>query len=138
MSKILSSASSVKPADKAIIVYACVLALLVPTVAFASDYWSTLSFSTALKGATRYYDRNNINISMDSRATAGGSSHLYYVQLNRSRWWGSQALGTISVLRNGRGNGRWSGVGSGNYFFYFSKANDGAWVTSNNVHMWSD
>ncbi len=47
-------------------------------------------------------------------------------------------IGSATVPRDGYGSGRWTSVGSGDYFFSFSKANDGFWVDSNSVYMYSN
>lgn len=47
-------------------------------------------------------------------------------------------LGNRALLRSGVGTGTWNGVGPAEYYFYFNKADDGAVITSNNAHMWSN
>jgi hypothetical protein len=47
-------------------------------------------------------------------------------------------IGQANVVRNGFGDIRWTNVGGGNDWFRFVKANDGATVRSDDVHMFSD
>lgn len=40
----------------------------------------------------------------------------------------SNEIGSFKALRNGRTSNGWSNMEAGNYYFYLSKANDGASV----------
>jgi len=61
----------------------------------------------------------------------------FSVSLYRDNPWyiGDDFIGKVSFPRNGTKTTAWTNVGSGDYYFYFTKANDGATVSSSNVHM---
>ncbi len=125
---------NITPAKRAIAAFALFIMLAVPAMAYASSYWSSLNFSWQVQGATRYYDGSNMNISLTTNATAPGGS--YNITLYRDGIFDTN-LGTRSASRVGSYSTRWSGVGSGYYYFFFSKAQDGVTVWSNNVHMYN-
>lgn len=115
---------------------------LVPSVAFAaSSYWSTLDYTVALRGATRAYTGAHMHISLTSHESLDTNINTHKISLYRDRNWpiSDDYIGFVNVPREGAsGTKTWSNVGSANYYFYFSKANDGVRITSSNVHMWSD
>lgn len=128
----------IKPASRAVVVFILCIALLVPAVALASSYWSSLSFVYQLRGTTRYYDNNDMNIQLYSNESWHHvTNHYYKIELVRDGVWDTK-IGSVTVPRQGWGSGRWTNVGSGYYYFFFSKADDGVRITSDNVHMWSD
>lgn len=110
----------------------------IPIVAFASSYTSTLYFDSTLTGDTRYYNGNNITLSISAytgygQATGGNFSASLY----RKNMITSDYIGKAYYTRNGYSTNTWSNVGSGNYYFYFSKAIDGVEVYSNSVSMYN-
>ena len=67
------------------------------------------------------------------------ASSYYTIELWRDVSFGSDDyIGYTTVLRNGYGSGRWTNVGANNYYFKFKKADDGIWVDSDSVHMYSN
>ncbi len=126
------------PAHRGILVFALIAVLALPAIAYASSYYSTLSFSYQLKGATRSYTGTNMNICMTAKAPVT-SITTFTVKLYRDRTWPipDDYIGYSTFPRNGSKTATWTNVGSANYYFFFSKANDGVTVTSNNVHMYN-
>ncbi len=131
------------PVRKAALVLAIVLSVLVSNVAIASSYWSTLWFGTSLTGATRSYVGANIHIDMHSTTNGEccNAQSVYYIRLYRNTCWvwcTVDYIGEVTAPRNGwSGTKTWSNVGSGNYYFYFYKTNDGVHVSSDDVHMYN-
>ncbi|MRS13271.1 MAG: hypothetical protein EG823_09450 [Actinobacteria bacterium] len=123
-----------------IVIALVVLTVAMPLAAFASDYSSTLSYTYKLTGATRSYSHGNINITAycSSSSTAPITTHV--VRLYRDNAWpkGDDYIGYKTWPRRGSGSGRWTSVGSGNYYFKFEKSDDGVRVYSDYVHMWCD
>lgn len=125
-------------------VAAAVLAVvaLTPAVALAaSSYWSTLSYTVHVKGSTRAYAGADVKISLTSSESfhaAGMNTHRIRLYRDNPWWQGDDYIGFTDVPRSGfSGVKTWSSVGNGDYYFTFSKANDGVRITSNNVHMFS-
>ncbi len=100
-------------AHKAIIAFALVAALAVPVVAYASSYYSTLSLSYHLKGATRSYTGTNMNIYMTAKAPVTQIT-TFKVELYRDKLI-DDYIGYSYFPRNGSKTATWSNVGSGNY-----------------------
>lgn len=104
-----------------------------------SWYGSELQFVTELAGTPRWYDGNSIGIEMTCSAITEGQLDTHFsVEL----WRGENTsngtyIGSAALWRNGFSRAEWTNVGSGQYFFRFVKANDGIWVTSNDVAMFS-
>jgi len=120
-----------------------VAASLVPLAALAaSSYWSTLNYTVALRGATRSYTGSDVSISLTSSQSfqyPGQYTHRIRLHPHNPWWRGDDYIGYTDVPRSGYSGVRtWSNVGSADYYFYFSKANDGVRITSNNVHMFSN
>lgn len=118
----------------------------VPCVYAASKnkYTSTLSFDTTCTGATRYYSGDNIQISLSTHPTNISNkdfnkskySKNYYITLYRKGWfWHTDKIGQgkATILKNS--TIKWSNVGSGDYYFYFSKERNGINIASNYVVM---
>jgi hypothetical protein len=127
------------PALLAIFVFVLLTAFALPAAALASSYYSTLNFSWYAHGDTRSYDTSNMNISLatNSSPTTTGT---FTIKLYRDRTWpiSDDYIGSVSHPRSGSGSGRWTSVGAGNYYFDFSKGDDGVVVWSDSVHMWSN
>ena len=83
------------------------------------------------------FNGKNISISTTCYTTGTNSSSNFSVTLYRKNTITTDTIGSASLKRNGSSSAKWSNVGSGNYYFYFSKANDGAWVKAKrgNVKM---
>ncbi len=112
-------------------------------MALASSYWSTVDFTVALNGAVRSYDHSNMNIELNSVSSAPGANiKTYTIKLYRHSCvlfiCNDDFIGSVLVRRDGFGSGRWTNVGSGDYWFRFEKANDGVRVQSSDVHMFSN
>lgn len=99
-----------------------------PFTALASSFAITYHFDSSLSGKTRYYDGNNIEFTLRSSASLGGSSDYFVVKLLRDHWFYSEYVGSGLAPRNGTATIRWSGVGPGNYSSLFVKHIDGIWV----------
>lgn len=128
---------------KAALVAGSMLSLIFSGVALGSSYWSTLDFTVAVNGAVRSYDRTNMNIELHSFSSAPGALiKTYTIKLYRHSCvlfiCNDEFIGSVSVPRDGFGSGRWTNVGSGDYWFRFEKANDSVRVQSNDVHMFSN
>lgn len=117
-----------------------ILLVALPGIALASSYMSTLSYSEFRMGPNRQYDGNNLHIDLTSAESVNLANNWHFVTLIRECGWfcDDAWLANKALLRAGIGTGTWNGVGAGEYRFYFNKAFDGATITSNNVHMWSN
>ncbi len=78
------------------------------------------------------------NISKADTVTRGNQLHGETLYRDNPWWQGEDYIGFTDVPRSGFSGVRtWSSVGNGDYYFTFSKANDGVRITSNDVHMFS-
>jgi hypothetical protein len=77
-------------------------------------------------------------ISLCSHESVNRPIDSYNIKLFRDEFgWDDSHIGTVTVPREGCSNTRtWTNAGSGTYFFVFVKADDGARVWSDLVHMW--
>lgn len=99
--------------------------------AFARSWFGgSLSLVSHQTLSSRYFDGNNVGIEMTASCPVDG---MFSVSLLRS----GSLVGSATFKRNGFTKATWEGVGPGYYQFSFSKANDGAWVTSGDVAMYS-
>ncbi len=103
----------------------CILGF--PVMVFASSYSTSFSFNTSVTGPTRSYSGSNITLKTVSSSSGSGtaSSNSFSVALYRKNTIGSTYIGTYNFSRNGTSTNTWKSVGSGNYYFYLSKGNDG-------------
>ena len=76
------------------IVVGLMLISIFATSAFASSYSSTLSFNTTLNGAKRYFDGQNIGMSMT--VNNGGTNASFTAGLWRHQWYGSSFVGSAN------------------------------------------
>lgn len=109
-----------------------------PLVAYAASYTSEFSFKTSFVGTTRAF--NGTNISISATATTNGVKSefsTYSVTLYRKNLLSSERIGTVNMSMNGTSTRTWTNVGSGKYYFYFSKGTDGVTVSSKNVKMYN-
>lgn len=103
-------------------------------------YKSTLYFNRTYTGKTRHYTGKNISISMDAECpTSGASCDDYFsVELHRAHGLWNDYVGSAGFKRNGFTEATWSNAGAGDYYFVFVKCDDGKFVSSNNVRMFSN
>ena len=101
-----------------------------PIIVFAASYTSSFNFDTTLTGSTRSFNGSNINLKTVSKSSGhtAASSRYFTVALYRKNTIGSSYVGEASFLRDGTSNKTWTNVGSGKYYFYFSKGFDGRYV----------
>lgn len=109
-----------------------------------NSYSSNVAFATTVTGPTRKYEGQNIAISMttyiDRPASPYAYSNEFAVSLYRKNFLGNSKIGTAYFPRDSKGKvivKKWSNVGPGNYYFFFSKGFDKANIKSNNVKMYN-
>lgn len=114
-----------------------IIAVLLPLGIFASSYTSTLNFTATCTGPTRNYTGQDMNISMSCTTDTPPYHPVqdFRVELYRSNFLGPTYIGSTRFLRAGSNSAAWTNVGSGDYYFYFSKAIDNYYVDSGNVLM---
>lgn len=125
----------------AVLVYSIFGALILPVAAYASSYWSTASFSHDLRGITRSYAGSTLRISMNATSynERKGNGLTFNVSAYRDKPWPipDAFIPAKAVFRRaGGGSAKWS-TGSGKYYFYFQKKEDGATVHSDSIHMYN-
>lgn len=112
--------------------------------AFASSYSSTLSFDSTCTGSTRYYSGKSIVISLHNYTSnmsyldfkKSKYSKTYTISLYKKGWfWSSKKVGSKTVNINEKNTAKYPNIGSGDYFFFFSKSRDGINIKSNDVVM---
>lgn len=123
----------------------CSLSLSVFAASEKDPYTSTLAFKGELQGATRSYKYKNIKFSATAKSYIGSnkvdSSNTFYpktykVSLYRDNgWFSKERVGSADLNRYAADSAKWTNVGKGNYYFYFTKARDGVTVKSSNVVM---
>lgn len=108
-------------------------------LARGSQYYSSLSFAGTYQGRARHYTGKNIGISMDAECDTSGTvcDNYFSVELHRNTFPFSTYIGSEGFKRNGYTEAVWTNVGEGDYFFKFVKCNDGKWVSSDSVRMFS-
>lgn len=111
-----------------------ILMLAFSCTVFASSYTTTVQFKVARQGATRSFNGNDIKYSATTTVSfVHATNDKYTVELYRKRFIGADYIGKKTLDRQGYNSCKWSNVGSGNYYLYFSKANDNVVITSNDV-----
>lgn len=128
-----------------VLIIICCLSLSLSVYAASSHtYKSTLAFQGEHTGTTRTYRYQNISYSATVSSYIGknkvyeSSSYpkTYSVSLYRKTgWFSSEKIGSKSLSRYKSGSAKWTNVGKGDYYFYFTKARDGVTVKSSNVVM---
>ena len=120
--------------------------LVTVTKAYATDaglcnwFGSNFSFATTLTGSIRYYDLDNIGCDFKAYTSSGtgvNGNNYFYVTLYRKNTIGYTNCGKKLAKRNGSSHFDWTGVGAGNYYFFFSKAYDGQVVNCDAMGMYS-
>lgn len=99
-----------------------------------SWYGSKLSLLTRAQTELKHYDGSSIGIEMTCSSASEGT---FLVSLYRVESSSTQFLGSATFKRRGFTKATWNGVGSGSYYFVFSKANDGTLVTSSDAATYS-
>lgn len=116
-----------------------ILIILLSITAFAasSSYSSTFNFEHGLTTATRNFKGSNISFSATCSQSFNNPNfpQTYSVELWRSVTGSDDYIGKVSMPRDGYKNAKWSSVGTGNYYFCLTKANDGVRLTSGDVKM---
>lgn len=127
---------------KAIVIFFVLGSLLVPAVAYASSYWTSVSFCRGVLGSWRTYDGSNVRASLTAKSSP---SQTYVIRLYRKTIWTSGPVSTSSACQSTPGGyysvRSFSGVGAGTYAFEFEKAtaaqHNSIYITSNNVHLYN-
>jgi len=132
---------SVRRTLAAICTFVLAVGLMVPIVAMASSYTSTLQFASNVTGATRSYVGANVHISATAH-TQNGITRYFNVTLYRKNTITSSKIGTVKFTAAGSGTANsavWTNVNSGNYYFDFLALNNsgGPNIISNNVKMYN-
>ncbi|ARU61273.1 hypothetical protein CBW65_09915 [Tumebacillus avium] len=123
----------VKLKSKAAIFAISAMVAMVPFTALASSYNIWYEFDTTLTGQTRYYDGQNISLSLNSSTPISGIT-TFNVMLYREVNWGVDVVvGSGTAQRNGVTSLKFPNVGPENYYTYFSKAYDTDTVTGTGI-----
>lgn len=141
----IKAIKSVPSAVKAVFVLLISAAVLIPAApAFASDiaffnWWgSNFAFNTTLTSDVRYFDLSNIGCEFTSYTTDNpGREEVFDLALYRDEFPFDYNCGNQVMIRDGYNHPDWYNVGSGNYYFYFTKINDGEWVRCDRFEMFS-
>lgn len=142
MNKILNHKKIVSVALMSAIFTGCFIPFVY--AANKSQYTSTLSFDTTCTGASRYYEGQNIKISLytyptnvsNTKFLKSSYSKSYYVTLYRKGWfWHTDKISTGTANICQQSTIKWPNVGSGDYYFYFSKETNGINIASDEVIM---
>ncbi|MCI6496040.1 MAG: hypothetical protein MSA01_03155 [Anaeromassilibacillus sp.] len=101
----------------------------------ATSYTSSLAFQGEHTGATRSYTGTDMHWRGSTYTQYQGPAMPteFSVSLYRKNFIGTSLIGTVVRPREGYHNVTWSNVGSGNYYFYYKKARDGANVLSDAI-----
>lgn len=127
-----------------VLVLLCFCCLSLSVYAASDNYTSTLAFQGEHTGATRAYTHKNISYSASASSYVGKTlvnsnskyPKTYKVSLYRKNgWFSSEKVGSADLSRYSKGTAKWTNVGKGDYYFYFTKARDGVTVKSSNVVM---
>lgn len=116
-------------------VFLLIFMLSLCSAVYASSYTSTLAFKAPYSGATRSFDGQNIQYTAITYSDVPEyKANVYSVALYRKNFIGSSLVGESENLkRDGYADVKWSNVGPGKYYLFFSKANDNIYVRSNKV-----
>lgn len=105
--------------------------------AFATTHTSSFNFAHGFTGAKRSYKGKHMKISATCEEDHHCPGHnTYNVTLKRNVKWGiDDKIGTKKMDRCGYDSATWTNVGSGTYYFVFSKSSDWVTLSSENVTM---
>lgn len=129
------------------LVILCFCSISLPAFAATKshEYKSILEFKGEHQGATRNYKYKNIKFSATAKSYIGSteipSSNTYYsktytVSLYRDNGlFSKEKIASKKLSRYSADSAKWTNIGKGNYYFYFTKARDGVTVKSKNVVM---
>lgn len=130
----------------AIVAYiSLLLALLLSSEAFGAPvvlrnwFGSNFAFDTTLRGSTRYFDLDNIGCDFKAYTDSGKglANDTFNIELRRDHGFWYDGCGSQTAARNGSSHFDWYGVGSGDYYFYFSKTFDGQVVRCDAMGIYS-
>lgn len=109
------------------------------SVSTYSSYESSGWFENTYKAPERSYDGNNIGITITAHNSV--PTHInttFTVTLYRKNFIGSSKVGSVTFSRSCSGETHtFTNVGSGKYYFVFSKAGDGTREYLDYVHYYS-
>lgn len=108
------------------------------TVFAQTSYCYALSFQGQHFGETRDYTGNTMHWrgSTHTEYQEPDMPRVFFVSLYRKNTFGSTLIGeAVQCNRVGYHNLTWENVGSGRYYFFYSKARDGANVVSSGITM---
>lgn len=120
-----------KRIKKGLCIISLALSLAIPTMAYAASYSTTFDFLVSVQGKARSFSGGKIWLDISSTETKNFSNSgftTFSVTLYKKGFIFSNEIGSFKALRNGRTSNGWSNMEAGNYYFYLSKANDGASV----------
>lgn len=107
--------------------------------AFAkTSYYSSLSFQGEHFGNVRDYTGNTMHWrgSTHTEYQKPDMPRVFFVSLYRKNTFGATLIGEkVQCERTGYHDLSWENVGSGKYYFFYSKARDGANVVSSGITM---
>lgn len=113
------------------------ISVLSITTFAATTYTSELGFQGEHKGPVREYTGQTM-VWFGDTYTQYQLDHMpdvFWVHLYRKNFFGSTFIGTVECSREGYNYAKWTNVGSGDYYFYYTKARDGANVKSDKITM---
>lgn len=122
---------SFKKFIKLMCIFSLVLSLSIPTMVYASSYSTTFSFLVSVQGKERSYSAGKIWLDIDSEEVLNTSTSgitTFSVALYKKGFIFSDLVGSFKAKRNGNTENGWTNMAAGKYYFYLSKANDGARV----------
>lgn len=103
--------------------------IMTPLCVFGAEFESEFDFYSYLKGTSRHLDSGTINVDTWSHVWNDGShvqsSDNFELSLFRDGVLSNTCIGTVRMRRDGHDTAQWINMSSGNYFFTFSKGNDG-------------
>ena len=103
----------------------------------ATTYTSDLEFQGEHEGTVRSYTGSDISWkgTTSVRKQASHMGDTFKVTLYRKNFIGTSLIGTVEMKRSGSNSKKWTNVGSGKYYFFYTKARDGAVVYSDKITM---
>lgn len=107
------------------------VSLSIPTVVYAASYSTTFNFLVSVQGKERSFSAGKIWLDISSTETKNLSTSgitTFGVTLYKKGFIFSDEIGSFKAARNGWTSNGWTNMKAGKYYFYLSKANDGASV----------